>query len=234
MSRKEKTFIGCILAVISGVLSKGARLFLLLLIGVPFLLPILVINVAQNYMNAYDIPFEYMGKAGLDVDGKMEAEWGNIIYTDIQKKQWAFIIDSKEEYEESYEQYGFPDEFVGQFDFENNILIVSLNRNISAVRLLEKNTVWQDGIPYAFPEFTYKNQYENNMLYFYKVPRMDITYQNSDGENVSTKLYLWKSDYNDRKIRINGERQIQYVEWIPILKKWNWAFEKINVRIGEG
>ena len=73
MSRKEKTFIGCILAVISGVLSKGARLFLLLLIGVPFLLPILVINVAQNYMNAYDIPFEYMGKAGLDGKKAMEA-----------------------------------------------------------------------------------------------------------------------------------------------------------------
>lgn len=233
MSRKEKSFIGCVLAVVLGVLSEGARLFLLLLIGVPFILPIFVINIAQNYMNAYDIPFEYIGEAELDSKKAVEAEWKSVIYTDIQKKQWTFIVDSKEEFEESYKQYGFPDEFIDQFNFEKSILIISLNRNISAVRLLEKNTVWQDGLPYAFPEFTYKNQYENNMLYFYEVPRMDITYQNSAGENVLTKLYLWKADYNDRKIRINGERQIQYVEWIPLLKKWNWAFEKLNARIGE-
>ena len=233
MSKAEKTFLGCILAGILAILSKRIRIILILLIGLPMLFPVFLINIAENYMNGYDISFEYLGEAKLDTEKAVEAEWNRILYANIGEKQWAFIIDSKTEFEEKYEAYGAPSDLVEDFDFDENILLISINRQISAVRLLEKNTVWQDNVPYAFPEFSFKNQSQNNMLYYYKLPRIEITYQNSEGERVSEKLCLWKVDYNDREKSVNGVRQFQYVDWIPVFRKWNWAFEKFNVGLGE-
>lgn len=227
MSRKEKTVIGCILVVIAGALSELARVVIVFYAILPVGFPMFLIVASGHYMDGYEVTYEYMGEARLDTDRTAGAEWEKVLYGDIYKKQWAFIVDSEEEFEQIYGKYGVPDDLLSQFDYENNILVISINRHVNSIKLLEKGTVWQDGVPYAFPDFTFEGKFDNNQLYFYRVPRIELTYLNCDKEKVVSKLNMWKVAYADRGQEVNGNIQTHHTEYFPFFPKWSWAWEKL-------
>ena len=115
-------------------------------------------------------------------------------------------------------------ELVKGFDFENNILLITINRPLSSVRIMERNTGWKDGKPYASAEFTYKKECEDDTVCFHSLPRVILKYKNRGGEIITSRLSLWKIRYDSRENPPNKVYQIQSVDYTEAARKWIWAF----------
>lgn len=227
MKRKEIAIMICLLGVVSFLLG-GCKSDVFIGLLAPLAGPAINVMVAGNYAETMDISFEYFGKENFDMGEVHIAEWTRVLCADIDEKQWAFIVDSEEEYQNQYVAYGVTSDLVEDFDFENNILIISLNRPLSSVRIWERYTVWEDGQPYASPEFTFQYANETNAVYFQSIPRVDLKYKNADGEVIVAKLSLWETEYGDRENPEHGKEQGQHVDFWGFIKKWTWAFKYFN------
>ena len=154
MRRKICATIICFLWVITIIVDKNPREAALFVTSEPVIGSIINMIVSWNYINARDLSFEYIGRDELDRGKAEKAEWNEILDVSLYEKQWTFIVDSEAEYQTEYAVYGMESELVSEFDYDNNILLITINRPLSSVRIMEHNTGWKAGIPYASPEFT--------------------------------------------------------------------------------
>jgi hypothetical protein len=229
MRRYEYAVMLCLLWLACVIMSGDIGMALLTSVGEPLLGPFINVMVSLNYIDARDLSFEYMGRDELDREKAEKAEWHNALYEFYDKKQWTFIVDSEEEYQEEYAAYGMESELARDFDYENNILLITISRPLSSVRIMEHYTGWKDGRPYASPEFTYKNEeWESSAIYFHSLPRIELKYKNRDGGIITSKLSLWKTKYDDKEDPPNSVPQTQSVDYIGFAKKWIWAFKYFN------
>lgn len=187
----------------------------LVYLGEPFIIPTVAWLVADEYCNAIDVPYQYMGSKTLDREQVSDAEWTRIFFYE----QWAFVIDDREEFEEKYAPYGVDGSLVEDFDYTENILVLSFRRRIDQMYALDTEVMWQNDIPYMEPDFSYKNETESNMIYYYEVPRMEVKYERED-EVKTTDLHLSNPDYSEEKRR--------HINFFPFLNKWGRAFDKVN------
>lgn len=183
------------------------------------IMPMVTFMVAYEYCNAVDVPYHYMGSKMLDTEQVHGAEWRGIFIADYYRKQWAFVIDNQKEFEEKYAAYGVDGSYVKDFDYTQNILVLSINRQIDQIYALDTEVTWQDDIPYMEPDFSYKNKIENNMIYYYEVPRMKVRYERED-EVKMTDLHLFNPVYSEKKRK--------HVNVFPFFNKWGRAFDKFN------
>lgn len=188
-------------------------------LGEPFIIPTIVWLVADEYCNAIDVPYHYMGSKMLDTEQVSGAEWTRIFMADYYRKQWAFVIDDQEEFEGKYAAYGVDGSLVEDFDYTENILVLSINRQIDQIYALDTEVIWQNDIPYIEPDFSYKNKMENNMIYYYEVPRTKVRYERED-EVKMTDLHLSNPVYSEKRTR--------HVNVFPFFNRWGRAFNKFN------
>ena len=71
-------------------------------------------------------------------------------------------------------------------DFDNYIMVMSVNRPIIAIRIMKNYPVWQDSKPYSYPQFVFGREEERDMVYYYKVYRIDTTYWRR-GEEITSR-----------------------------------------------
>lgn len=227
MKRKEIVImVSVILAV--GMIYVGSREGVLFtVLGAHALPSIITVLVATEYFDAIDLPFEYMGSSELDVDKVGLAEWRFILGAEHRERLWTFVIDDEEEFINLYKDHGMDERYVENFDFENYILLISANRPISAVRISEKDRMWEGDIPYVCAEFTYKTEYETNRMYYHRLPRKEFKYRRKGGI-ITRKLHIYATPYEERDKPAYGSKQIQFVDSNPFWPKWGWAFSKFN------
>lgn len=216
MRRKRIAGIICGLLLVLTIIDYRMAIACL---GEPFIIPTVAYMVADEYCNAIDVPYHYMGSQMLDTEHVAGAEWMGIFVADYYSKQWAFVIDNQEEFEEKYAAYGVDESYVKEFNYTENILVLSINRQINQIYALETDVIWQNDIPYIEPDFSYKNKIENNMIYYYEVPRMKVQFEGEDEAKI-TNLHLSNPDYSEKKTR--------HVNVFPFFNKWGWAFDKFN------
>lgn len=217
MERKRIAEIICGFLLFTAIM--GALLdyrMALVYLGEPLIIPAVVYMVADEYCEAINVPYHYMGSKMLDTEQRQGAEWTRVFFNG---QQWAFVIDDQEEFEGKYAAYGVDGSLVEDFDYTENILVLSVNRQIDQIYAMETDATWQNDIPYMEPDFSYKNKMENNMVYYYEVPRMKVKYERED-EVKMTDLHLSNPDYNEKKRR--------HVNFFPFFNKWGWAFDKFN------
>lgn len=164
MSRKQ--LAGIICGVMLAMIIMDYRLGMVYL-GEPFVIPAITYMVAYEYYGAIDVPYQYMGNKQLDKERAEGAEWKGWFY--YEREPWAFVIDSQEEFETIYAAHGMDKSYVEDFDFAENILILSINMEIDRIFALEKEVLWQDDIPYIGPAFLYQGKMEKDMIYYYQV-----------------------------------------------------------------
>ncbi len=227
MNKKEMVVIGYIIFIVSIIyaISKGSILESML--GIHALPSIITMIVATEYFETIDLPFEYMGSSELEVDAVGLSEWRYILGAEHGESLWTFAIDDEEEFINLYGNYGVDGSYVEDFDFENYILLISTNSPISAVRISERDRMWDGDIPYVCAEFTYKTEYERNMMYYHRLPRTEFKFWRK-GEIIIRKLHIYTIPYEDRKKPEYGSKQIQFVDSNPFWPKWGWAFSKFN------
>lgn len=228
MRRKICATIICFLWVVTIIVDKNPREAALFVTSEPVIGSIINMIVSWNYINARDLSFEYIGRDELDRGKAEKAEWNEILDVSLYEKQWTFIVDSEAEYQTEYAVYGMESELVSEFDYDNNILLITINRPLSSVRIMEHNTGWKAGIPYASPEFTYDKECVDDTVCFHSLPRVKLKYRNREGEIITSKLLLWKIKYDDRKEPPNKVEQTQSIDLIKFAKKWIWAFKYSN------
>ena len=110
MRRYEYAVMLCLLWLACVIMSGDIGMALLTSVGEPLLGPFINVMVSLNYIDARDLSFEYMGRDELDREKAEKAEWHNALYEFYDKKQWTFIVDSEEEYQEEYDAYGLESE----------------------------------------------------------------------------------------------------------------------------
>lgn len=222
----EKFIIICIITITLMVV-RGKEMFLLLG-GVPGLFNLMAILVAAEYLDAEDIHFEYMDKEELIIEDASAAEWSQVIHASHYDRYYAFVVDSQEEYIEKYEQYGMRSKAVEGFDFEKNILIISLNRGLTDIRLIKSAQRWENGELISFPQFVYDGKEENDMAYFYMVPRL-VAECKEESHGVSEHvLKLASIPYMERNEEHNGNKLEPQIEAEGLFKRWKWAFNIAN------
>lgn len=227
MKRKQIVVMVYIVLLVSILLGKASRYSALGLLSTPLIAPIITILVGTEYLEAMDVPFEYMGSAKLDNESVGMADWRYAQYAAQDEKQWTFVIESEEEFRSEYEEHGVDGSYVENFDFENNILLISLNRPISSVRISERDRVWKDDVPYVCADFTYKTECENNVMYYHKLPRIELNFMRKS-EIISTKLHMYNIPYEEREKPAYGSKQTQHVDKNPVWPRWGWAFDMFN------
>lgn len=214
MKRKEIACIICVLLLIITLLDYRIGLICL---GEPFIAPAIVYMVADKYYSAVNVQYSYIGSRALNQEQTEGAEWKGLFY--YYNEPWAFVVDNREEFETKYAAYGIDGTYLEEFDYTENILVLSINYQINQIYALERKVTWQDGIPYIQPEFSYQNKREKGMVYYYEVPRTDVQYE-KDNEIHTAKLRLSNPVYS--------EKQKVHVNFVPIFKKWGWAFDRVN------
>lgn len=228
MGRKVCASLICILWFIGIVVDENPREVLMCAAVEPVIGAVINMMVSLNYIDARGLKFEYIGRDELDREKAEEAEWSGVLDVSLYEKQWTFIADTEEEYQTEYAAYGMESELVKGFDFENNILLITINRPLSSVRIMERNTGWKDGKPYASAEFTYKKECEDDTVCFHSLPRVILKYKNRGGEIITSRLSLWKIRYDSRENPPNKVYQIQSVDYTEAARKWIWAFKYFN------
>lgn len=189
----------------------------------PIVMGALYIITGVNYMSAVDVAFEYMGKEPLNVEEAKNVEMSSVLYWDKDHNFWAFIADSKEEYYDTYEEYGLSDDMCEIINFDDYILVMSINRPLAAIRIMSNEPVWKDSVPYSYPQFVFERTTEKNMVYYYKVYRIDTKYQRY-GQVIVSRLKLWRDSYFDQN---SGKepRPKPRIEKIGPFKRWDWALQ---------
>lgn len=213
MRRKRIAVIMCGLLLILTIIDyrMGIAFF-----GEPFMIPTVVYMVADEYCSAVDVPYHYMGQRELPVI-YIGARWQWLSYVDIQSM--ACVVDDREEFESEYAAYGVDESLLEDFDFTENILVLSFNRQINQICALEQDVMWRDDIPYFAPRFFLQNSLEDNMVFYYEVPRTEVRFERDDELKV-TKLHL-----SDPYV---GRDDVEHVNVFPFFNKWIWAFDRFN------
>lgn len=227
MNRKETVIMIYIVLIVSMIYAGSKEGILGTVLGIHALPSLITLVVATEYFETIDLPFEYIGSSQLDIDAVGLAEWRYILGADYRERLWTFVVDDEEEFINLYKNHGVDGSYVEDFDFENYILLISMNRPISAVRISEKDRMWKEDIPYVCAEFTYKTEYEDNRVYYHRLPRTEFKFRRK-GEIITRKLHLYATPYEERKKPAYGSKQIQFVDSNPFFPKWGWAFDKFN------
>ena len=212
MRRKRIVGIICGLLLILTIIDYRMGIAFL---GEPFMIPTVAYMVAEEYCSAIDVPYHYMGQKELRT--YIGARWEWLSYVAIHSM--ACVIDNREEFESEYAAYGLDGSLVEDFDFTENILVVSFNRQIDQICALEQDVMWRDDIPYFAPIFFFKSGLENNVVFYYEVPRTEVRFEKDDEVKV-TKLHLGDS--------LRGRDDGEHVNVFPFFNKWCWAFQRFN------
>lgn len=184
----------------------------------PIFISLIIAFIGEDYIGATDLTFEYMGKEPLDMQELNNMEINSALYGKI----WAYAADNEEEYRINYGECGMNDHICEKVDFEDYIIVMSLNRPLTAIRIMESSPVWKDEIPYSYPQFVFARSKENNMVYYYKVYRIDTKYSRN-GQEVENRLKLWIEPFA-------AQRSNKYPKPEPMIearepfKRWKWAF----------
>lgn len=192
----------------------------------PIFMSLIIILLGNNYMATTDVPFEYLGKELFDRQESKNVEISSAIYGAIGDDFWAYIADDEEEYCSNYGQNGMSGDIYEQVDFDDYIMVISVNRPVKAIRIMENYPVWKDSVPYSYPQFVFGREREKEMVYYYKVYRIDTTYQ-KQGQEIVSKLKLWMEPYSERKDNKYPKPMPMIEAWGP-LKKWKWVFDLFN------
>lgn len=211
---------------------KYYRIIVVLLLLLTWFMPIFIFFIiallGNDYMDATDVVFEYMGKELFNREESKSVEISSAVYGATGDNFWVYIADNEEDYCSEYAQNGMSKDIYKQVDFENYIMLMSVNRPITALRVMKSYPVWKDSVPYSYPQFVFGRETEKEMVYYYKVYRVDTKYQRQGQETIS-KLRLWMEPYSERKER-------KYPKTIPIIeargpfKRWKWVFDLFNYR----
>ena len=213
---KQKQIGGMICGLLLALTIMDYRTGIICL-GEPFIFPIMEFMVADEYYSAINVPCHYMGSKLLNHECTEGAEWKGLFY--YYKEPWAFAIDNREEFESVYAAYGIDGTYVEEFDYVENILVLSIHYPIDQIYALKREVTWQEDVPYLLPEFSYQNKMEARMIYYYEVPRTEVQYEKKD-EVYTTKLHLSNPVYS--------EKQREHINFFPVFNKWGWAFDRFN------
>ena len=216
MERKRIAGIICGLLLVLTIIDYRMGIVCL---GEPFIISTIAYMVAEEYCSAIDVPYHYMGQHKQPSVQRADAPWRWLSYGDAYRKQMAYVIDNREEFESEYAAYGLDGSLVKDFDYTENILVLSFNRRIDQICALEQDVMWRDDIPYFAPMFFFRNKPEDNMVFYYEVPRTEVRFEKDDEMKV-TKLHLGDSS--------TGRDRRGHVNVFPFFNKWGWAFDKFN------
>lgn len=225
--KKDIVIMGYIVFIIGIIYAISRGNIFESMLGIRALPSLITMVVAGEYFETIDLPFEYMGSRELDVDAVDLAEWRYILGAEHGESLWTFVIDSEEEFMDLYGNHGVDENYVEDFDFENYILLISANSPISAVRISERDRMWDGDMPYVCAEFTYKTEYVRNRMYYHRLPRKEFKFCRK-GEIITRKLHIYATPYEKREKPAYGSKQIQFVDSNPFWPKWGWAFSKFN------
>lgn len=189
----------------------------------PVFISMIVVVLGNDYIDAIDVKFEYLGKEAFDRQESKNVEINTPIY---RNEFWAYIADNEEEYCSFYGQDGMSDDIYEQVDFDNYIMVMSVNRPITAIRIMKNYPVWQDSEPYSYPQFVFGREEERDMVYYYKVYRIDTTYRRR-GEEITSRLKLWAESYFEQKKDKYPKPKPMIESWGPF-KRWKWVFDVFN------
>ena len=228
MNTKKKIVIAVyIISLVMILAGGGFRTMILFDWSVPLLPQALVMLVGGEYFDRMDLPFEYLGSARVNDEEVGLADWRSIQYDYADRQQWTFVVDSREEFEERFEKHGIDGKLVRDFDFENNILILSYTRPIHSVGISERNRMWKDKIPYVCADFTYQAECETNVMYYQALPRVELSFKK--GEKIEVyPLHIYDTPYEERENPEYGDGQLRRVDGDRLFPKWGWAAEKVN------
>ena len=212
---------------LSKLIKKGRKFIAIVLLiktcHVPIFMFMLVVVLGNDYIDAIDVKFEYLGKEAFDRQESKNVEINTPIY---RNEFWAYIADNEEEYCSFYGQDGMSDDIYEQVDFDNYIMVMSVNRPITAIRIMKNYPVWQDSEPYSYPQFVFGREEERDMVYYYKVYRIDTTYRRR-GEEITSRLKLWAESYFEQKKDKYPKPKPMIESWGPF-KRWKWVFDVFN------
>lgn len=228
MNIKKEVKIRLTIVILGAIMVLSGNYAILAVGALPPVFSSLTILTADIYIGAKDISFECIGEVELDFDKAKNAEWKNMLYADFHHHYWAFVVDNEEVYNTKYQPYGIDSKIINEFDFINNILIITISTPLSDIRLMEKYSVENEELFYSYPQFVYKGKLDYNKAYIHKVPRISVAYKNDEGEIVNHKLKLLDIPYDERDVRIRGMRQRPQIESMSPFKKWVWAFRIVN------
>ncbi len=101
----------------------------------PVFMLMLVVVLGDDYI---DVKFEYLGKEAFKRQESNNVE----INAPIDGNDfWAYIADNEEEYCSYYGQNGMSDDIYEQVDFDNYIMVMSVNRPITSIRIMKNYPV---------------------------------------------------------------------------------------------
>jgi hypothetical protein len=228
MNTKKKIVIAVYIISLVMILAGGTfRTMILFDWSLPLLPQALVMLAGGEYFDRMDLPFEYLGSARVNDEEVGLADWRSIQYDYADRQQWTFVCDSREEFEERFEKHGIEGKLVRDFDFENNILLLSYTRPIHSVGISERNRMWKDELPYVYADFTYQAECETNVMYYQALPRVELNFKK--GEKIETyPLHIYDTPYEERENPEYGDGQLRRVDGDRLFPKWGWAVEKVN------
>lgn len=203
-----------------------AVLLLLITWYMPIFMSLIIVLLGNDYMATMDIAFEYLGKEPFNRQESKNVEISSAIYGSIGNNFWAYIADNEEEYCSYYAKNGMSKDIYEQVDFDNYIMVMSVNRPVTAIRIMKNYPVWKDSVPYSYPQFVFGREMEREMIYYYKVYRIDTQYQ-KQGQKIISRLKLWANSYFEQKSSKYPKPMPMVEAWGP-LKKWKWVFDLFN------
>lgn len=192
---------------------------------VPIILSIMALTVGAIYMDAVEVPFEYLGSELYDPEESVNVDVTSAVYGGVDYNYWAYIADSQEEYATKYGTCGMSDEICEQIDFADYILVMSVNRPLAAIRVMKSDAVLEEEAS-SYPQFVFGREEEKNMVYYYKIYRMDTAYERY-GQKIENRLKLFEEPYAARNSGRNP-KPVPMVEPAGPFKKWRWAFALFN------
>ena len=193
---------------------------------IPIVIAVIMISVGWLYINTTDIPFEYLSKECYNADEPANVDVTSSIFGGEGYNYWAYIADSEEEYCLEYGQSGMSDDIYRQVDFNDYIMIMSVNRPLAAIRIMKGFPVFEDEKVSSYPQFVFGRKEEKNMVYYYKIYRTDTVYKRY-GKEVVSRLKLFKEPYAERNSG-KSPKPVPMIESSGPLKKWKWAFDLYN------
>ena len=185
----------------------------------------IMILVGWIYINTIEIQFEYLGKEYYNADESVNADVTSAVYVGAGYNYWAYVADSEEEYCLEYGQSGMSHDLYKQVDFSNYIMVMSVNRPITAIRILKNFSVFEDEVVSFYPQYVFARKEEKNMVYYYKIYRVDTVYHRCGEERIS-RLKLFREPYSERNSGKSPKTE-PIIEF-PVFKKWKWAFDLFN------
>lgn len=127
------------------ILKKYSRLIAVVQLFTIWYMPILIFFmvwiIGDSYISSTDLSFEYIGKESINLQEVNSVEIYGVY------DFWAYIADDEEEYNMKYKMNGMSSDIVDSIDFENYILVMSLHRPLTAIRVMENYPIWKSLFP---------------------------------------------------------------------------------------